>query len=169
MDLLIHEHKLCWTVLLLLFQIVFCIVKVIFLLKKGSVPHQAVSTRCGNKTPKSLFPLAEPPPNLLHYTWKCQASCPASFCFVINCHPIPPLVFAQCLCFFTFLVLLTFWLRSFFFPIYVTTHHCGVACSLLILKVLYCGNRLMKPPMEDMLSADRAIDFNSSCCVFVFL
>lgn len=47
----------------------FCIVKVIFLLK-GSVPHQAVSTRCGNKTPKSLFPLAEPPPNLFHYTWK---------------------------------------------------------------------------------------------------
>lgn len=151
----------------------FCIVKVIFLLK-GSVPHQAVSTRCGNKTPKSLFPLAEPPPNLFHYTWKgVKPLVQHLFVSSLIVIQFPPPVFAQCLCFFTFLVLLTFWLRSccffFFFPIYVTTHHCGVACSLFISKVLYCGNRLMKPPLEDMLSADRAIDFNSSCCVFVFL
>lgn len=92
----------------------FCIVKVIFLLK-GSVPHQAVSTRCGNKTPKSLFPLAEPPPNLFHYTWKSVKPL-VQHLFVSSLIVIqfPPLVFAQCLCFFTFLVLLTFWLRSLF-------------------------------------------------------
>lgn len=152
----------------------FCIVKVIFLLK-GSVPHQAVSTRCGNKTPKSLFPLAEPPPNLFHYTWKgvkplvqhlfvsslivIQFPPPPRFC------PVSLFLYFSC----SFNILAQKLLFFFFFPIYVTTHHCGVACSLFISKVLYCGNRLMKPPLEDMLSADRAIDFNSSCCVFVFL
>lgn len=149
----------------------FCIVKVIFLLK-GSVPHQAVSTRCGNKTPKSLFPLAEPPPNLFHYTWKGVKPLvqhlfvssliviqfpPPRFC------PVSLFLYFSC----SFNILAQKLLFFFFFPIYVTTHHCGVACSLFISKVLYCGNRLMKPPLVKCRSSYR-LQFILLClCILV--